>query len=241
MSFPSVVSKNGPSSVELLRRTLKVGVQVSTSWSCKTGESVADDSELLRQTSRLGWGHFLNREFKWTSPKCRLVLTTGAGNNLSKAVLSGLRLSEEQRSARRLPRGLAYPCSHHHFHPKAAFWTLLWTDPGLTLWRSIIIQYFAFWMPPNPIFTQQMDSWWNPQVEPISVPWEKPHLFKVKTAEYSPGILQTAPVYLVIVFPLGKHAGAGGLAARNPSCSILQLGEPLKSAVSNPYFTDDEI
>lgn len=73
------------------------------------------------------------------------------------------------------------------------------------------------------------------------MPWEKPHLFKVKTAEYSPGILQTAPVYLVIVFPLGKHAGAGGLAARNPSCSILQLGEPLKSAVSNPYFTDDEI
>lgn len=40
----------------------------------------------------------------------------------------------------------------------------------------------------------------------------------------------------------------GGLAARNPTpvptprCHrILQLGETLKYAVSNPYLTDDEI
>ena len=93
--------------------------------------------------------------------------------------------------------GFAYASSYQHFCPKLAFWTILWTDPGLTPWWSIIIQYFIIFTPPGQIFSQQIKSQWNSPAQQLSKLWQNTHLFKVKTTECSSDILQTAECFLL--------------------------------------------
>lgn len=53
------------------------------------------------------------------TPKCGMILTTGAGNNLSKAVIQATPLEEWRLVMHCL--GFAWASSHRHCHPKFAF------------------------------------------------------------------------------------------------------------------------